>query len=200
MKKFTIAMLAAAIAFAGTALAQDKGAAPQMSKEQQEMMAAMQRMGEVRPEHKQLAYFVGDWKATSTLWMDPKAPPQKSEGTSHSEAIFGGRYIETRHEGDMMGQPFSGRGFLGFDNLEGKFFSTWMDSMSTGIWIAYGTYDKAKNSYTFNGKMDDAMKPGRKIDVRAVARVVDPTHYVFEWYEMRDGKEVKTMQIDYSKA
>ena len=69
------------------ASAQDN-ATPPPSKEQKETMAAFERMSAVRPEHKQLGYFVGDWKATTTMWMDPKAP-QTSEGKSHAEATLG---------------------------------------------------------------------------------------------------------------
>jgi len=196
MKKIVIAL--AALACASVACAEDK-AAPPMSKEQQEMMAAMERVGAVRAEHKQLEYFTGNWKAVTTLWMDPKAPPVKSEGTSRNESIFGGRYIELYYDGNMMGQPFSGRGVFGFDNLSGRYFSTWMDSMSTGMWLVYGTYDKAANTYTFKGSMDDPMKAGAKVPIRQVVRVVDPSHYVFEWNETRGGKEAKTMQVDYTK-
>ena len=198
MKTMLTAALGAAIALTGLASAQDS-VAPKMSKEQQDMMAAMERMGAVRPEHKQLEYFVGDWKTATTMWMDPKAPPQQSGGKAHAVSKFGGRYVETTYEGDMMGQKFSGEGVLGYDNLGGKFFNTWMDSMSTGFWLAYGSYDKATNSYTFQGKMDDAMVPGTKVAVREVVRVVDPSHYTFEWYETHKGKEAKTMQIEYSK-
>lgn len=200
MKTLAIASLVAALALSSAASAEEKAAAPAMSKEQQEMMAAFERMGAVRPEHKQLDYFVGDWKATTTMWMDPKAPPQKSEGKSHAEQVMGGRYVEVRHEGDMNGQKFEGRGVVGYDNIGGRYFSTWMDSMSTGFWLAYGTYDKASNSYTFKGSMDDPMKAGTKVSVREVMRVVDPKHYVFEWYETRGGgKEAKTMQVEYTK-
>lgn len=198
MKTKLFATFAFACAIVGPAAAED-AAQPKMSKEQQEMADAYERMGAVRAEHKQLEYFVGDWKTKNTMWMDPKAPPQESHGTSHSEATFGGRYIETKFDGDMMGQPFSGRGVMGYDNLGGKFFSTWYDSMSTGFWLAYGSYDKASNSYTYHGSMDDPMAPKTKVAVRAVVHVVDPTHYTFEWYETHKGKESKTMQIEYTK-
>ena len=81
------------------------------------MMDAMQRMGEVRAEHKQLDYFVGDWSATTTMWMDPKAPPQKSSGKVHTQAIFGGRYIEVDMEGAMNDATYHGRGYMGYDNI-----------------------------------------------------------------------------------
>jgi len=219
MKTIRISILATALALAcAAAYAQDKkaaappsktppatekaapaAAAPAMSKEQKEMMDAMQRMGEVRPEHKQLDYFVGDWSATTTMWMDPKAPPQKTEGKAHSESLYGGRYVKMHYDGTFQGEAMAGEGLFGFDNLKGKFFNTWIDSGSTGAWLAWGTYDAASKSYTFHGEMDDPMKAGAKIPVREVVKVTDPTHYVFEWHETRGGKEAKTMQIDYTK-
>ncbi|GAA0711049.1 DUF1579 domain-containing protein [Dokdonella soli] len=198
MKTLQIAIVFALAVFGGSAFAQDK-AAPAPSKEQQAMMAAFERMGAVRPEHKQLDYFVGDWNTKTTMWMDPKAPPQSSEGKVHCEAVFGGRYVESKYDGSMMGQPFSGRGVLGFDNLGERYFNTWIDSMSTGFWLAYGHHDKATNTYAFRGEMDDPMQPKTKVAVREVIHIVDPTHYTFEWYETHKGKEAKTMQIEYTK-
>jgi len=80
-----------ALALSFGASAADKASAPQPTKEQQEMMAAYQRMAEVRQEHRQLDYFVGDWTSSTTMWMDSKTPPQKSAGKVHTQAIFGGR-------------------------------------------------------------------------------------------------------------
>jgi hypothetical protein len=209
MKTMQISILSAVLALAcAVAPAQDKKAtpppapekaAPAMSKEQKTMMDAMRRMGEVRAEHKQLDYFVGDWSATTTMWMDPKAPPQKTEGKTHTESLYGGRYIEMHYQGTYEGQAFTGEGFMGFDNLKGKFFNTWVDSMSTGFWLAWGSYDAAAKTYTFHGEMDDPMKAGAKTAVRQLVHVVDPGHYTFEWYETHAGKEAKTLQIDYSK-
>src|SRR4051812_44959917 len=94
----TTVLNAAVMLSCAAAFAEDTKPAP-MRKEQDAMMQAMQRMGEIRPEHKQLAYFIGDWKTTTTMWMDPKAAPQTSEGKSHGAALYEGRYIETHHEG-----------------------------------------------------------------------------------------------------
>jgi hypothetical protein len=198
MKTITT-VLALALATACGTLAAQEPASAGMTKEQQAMADAFMRMGAVRAEHERLAYFVGDWTTKNTMWMDPKAPPQTSAGTSHSEAVMGGRYIETRFEGEMQGQPFTGRGVMGFDNLAGTYFDTWYDSMSTGLFVAHGRYDAATNTYTFTGTMDDPMAPKTKVPIRAVVRIADATHYAFEWYEKRGGKEQKTMQIDYTK-
>jgi hypothetical protein len=197
MKAIHVLTLAAALAATAANAAESKQ--PAMSKQQQAMMEAMQKAAEVRPEHKQLDYFVGDWSTTTTMASDGKSPPQKSEGKAHNEAIFGGRYQRMTFDGTYEGQPFKGEGFLGFDNMKGKFLNTWIDSMSTSFWLAYGTYDAATKTYTFRGDMADYAKPGAKMSVRQVVHIVDPTHYTFEWYEMHGGKEAKMMQIDYTK-
>lgn len=191
--------LAGALVAVGVCSAADDAKQPAMSKEQTAMMDAMQRAGEVRAEHKQLGYFVGDWDVTTSMFMDPKAPPQKSEGKAHIESLFGGRYIRTKFEGNYAGQTFNGEGLMGFDNTTGKFFNTWIDSGSTGISLAWGAYDAASKSYTFRTEMDDHMKPGTKSPVREVVHIVDATHYTFGWYETHAGKEAKTMEIAYSK-
>jgi hypothetical protein len=44
------------------------------------------------------------------------------------------------------------------------------------------------------------MKAGAKIPVREVIRIVDKDNHVMEWYETRDGKEQKTMEIVYTRV
>ena len=191
--------LAGALAIACAAPAAEDSKQPAMSKDQKAMMDAMQRAGEVRPEHKQLEAFVGDWNVTTSMFMDPKAPPQKSEGKAHNEIIFGGRYLKVNFQGTYEGQTFNGEGYMGFDNTSGKFFNTWIDSMSTNFSLSWGSYDAATKSYTFRSEMDNPVKPGTKFPVRSVIHVVDATHYTFDWYETHGGKEARMMQIEYVK-
>jgi hypothetical protein len=180
-------------------LAQDPKAVPELTPEQKAMMEAFQKMGEIRAEHKQLAWFNGKWTTQTTMWMDPSAPPEKSTGTAAFTPVWDGRYVHMTHEGSAMGQAFHGQGFMGFDNLKGKYFTSWMDSMSTGLWTALGTYDAATKTYTYVGRMEDPMQPTTIVPIRAVSRIVDDQHFAFEWHETRDGKETKTMQIDYAR-
>lgn len=199
IRAFHVLTLAGALAIGCAAAKAEESKQPAMSKEQQAMMQAMQKAAEVRPEHKQLEYFVGNWNTTTTMESDGKSPPMKSEGKSHSETIFGGRYVRMMFDGTFEGQPFKGEGFMGFDNIKGKFLNTWIDSVSTGYWLAYGTYDAASKTYTFHGDMPDYAKPEAKMAVRQVMHIVDANHYTFEWYETHSGKEIKVLQIDYSK-
>ncbi|WP_257387816.1 DUF1579 domain-containing protein [Tahibacter caeni] len=204
MNRFTaVAVSALTVLAAGAAQAEDKKpaaeAAPAMTAEQQAQMAAFEKASTPRAEHQQLAYFVGSWTAKTKVWMDPGAPPQESDGTSKGAAIYGGRYVAITYDGSFMGQPFTGQGLFGFDNLRGKFFNTWTDSMSTSFWLAWGDHDKATNAWTFDGEMPDMMQPATMVKVRQVVRIHDQSRYTFDWYETRGGKEAHTMTIEYRR-
>lgn len=200
MKRIQLtAALTACLLFTPLALAQDN--APTMSVEQQAMMQAWQKASTPGAQHQQLAeQFAGTWSTRQTMWMDPSAPPMSETGKSVNTPVFGGRQLRMDFTGQFMGQPFEGMGYTGYDNITGKYLGSWMDNMSTGQFLAAGDYDPATRTYTYRGEMPDPMKPGTMIPVREVVRVVDNDHHVMEWYEVRDGKERKSMQIEYTRA
>ncbi len=200
MNRFTAIAMSALMTAAGAAAAEEKKAeAPPMTAEQQAQMAAFEKASTPGPQHAQLAYFAGSWTAKTQVWMEPGAAPMESTGTSKGEVTYGGRYVSMTYAGTFWGQPFNGTGLLGYDNVRGKFFNTWVDSMTTSFWLAWGEYDKASNAWTFLGEMPDMMKPSTMIKVRQVMRIYDQNHYGFDWYEFRDGKETRTMNIDYRR-
>ncbi|HVI60519.1 MAG TPA: DUF1579 domain-containing protein [Luteimonas sp.] len=196
--------LACALLCAAAASAQDTKeaeASPAMSPEQQAMMEAWQKAGAVGPQHAQLAeHFAGNWNTKQTMWMDPSQPPMVETGKSVDTAVLEGRQIQTQFKGQVMGQPFTGIGFTGYDNVRGKYTSTWTDSMSTGVMVSDGEYDPATKTYTFRGQMADPTKQGALIPIRETIRIVDADHHVMEMFEPHDGKEVRTMQIEYTRA
>ena len=60
---------------------------------------------------------------------------------------LGGRFLEERVQSSFMGQPFSGIGYTGYDNVKKKYVSTWMDNMGTMIMVMEGTPDPAGKVY-----------------------------------------------------
>lgn len=201
----TGAALALSIALALPLAAQDTGTqdkgAEGMPPEMKAMMEAWQKASTPGPQHKQLAeHFVGTWNTKQTMWMDPSAPPMTETGKAVSTAIMGGRHIRMDFTSQWMGQPFEGVALTGYDNVRGKYVGHWIDNMSTGQFLAEGDYDAAANTYTFHGEMPDPMRPGKTTKVREVIRIVDADHHVMEWYESHDGKERKSMVIEYARV
>jgi hypothetical protein len=162
------------------------------------MMEAMMKAATPGAEHKMLDGMVGTWNTKLTMWMMPGADPISGEGISESKWIFGGRYVEQRFKGSMMGMPFEGLGHTGYDNVKKQYFGTWMDSMGTGIMVSTGKMG-ADGKMTFIGTMADPMT-GEDAPLEQRITVIDADHSKFEmWTPGPDGKMFRMMEIAYSR-
>lgn len=165
----------------------------------EEMEQAFQKANKTGAEHAALKDLVGTWNAQVKWWMDPSGKPQISKGKSVNRAILGGKFIREDYSGSMMGRPFEGVGYLGYDNVAQNYTSYWIDSMSTASMIGTGTYDSKARAWAFNNEMSCPIL-NDKIKMRSVSRVVDKNHFVFEMFGPGpDGKEYKNLEITYSK-
>ena len=100
-------------------------------------------------------------------------------------------------DGKMKEMMFKGMAIEGYDNVKKKFVAAWMDNMGTGIMTMQGDYDPASKTLTYAGEVEPF--PGMKQTIREALKITDKDHMFLEWYEPRDGKEVKTMEINYTR-
>ncbi len=187
-------------------LSQDKEKKEDKKPSEADMMAMMMELSKPGENHKLLEGTVGTWTYSVKWWMSPEAAPSESTGTSVARAVMGGRYVITDHtgkmqmpgaDGKMMDMEFKGMAVEGYDNAKKKFVSSWIDNMGTGIMNSEGTYDPAAKTFTYNAEYE--MMPGVKTKVRQVIKVTDKDHRTMEFYEDRGGKDVKTMEINYTR-
>ena len=199
--KATRKLAVAAITFALALPLSAQEGAPKMPPEQHAMMEVWQKISTPGPQHKQLAeHLAGTWTTKQTVWMDPSAPPMTETGKATITPIFGGRQLRMDFTGSFMGQPFEGVGYNGYDINAGKYINSWTDSGSTAVMNATGDYDAASKTYTFSGSMPDMKKVGGVAIGRHTLRVVDADHLLMEMFENKDGKEVRTMQMEYARV
>ena len=177
-------------------LAQD--APPKMSPEEAAMMAAYQKAGALGDVHAKLAKMAGTYDMSIRSWNSPGAQPTVDTGTATRTMALGGRVLVEDVKSQMHGQPFTGHGMHGYDNVSGKHWSTWNDSMSTGLMVSEGTCD-GQGACTFTGSWNDPITKG-KINARMTSKWTSPTVEVFEMFAPGpDGKESKMMEITYTK-
>jgi hypothetical protein len=180
------------------AVAQQGGGTPEMTPEQKAEMEAYMKAGAPGEPHKKLASGAGTYDLLITSWTDAAAPPVVEKGTAVRTVDLDGRIVVERMQSTMMGMPFTGQGMTGYDNVSGKYWSTWNDSMSTGIFVSEGTCD-AMHTCTFTGSWNDPIKKG-PVTARMISRATGPTTEVFEMYGPgKDGKEMKMMEITYTR-
>lgn len=177
----------------------DHGDQADMSEE--EMMKAWMAMNATGANHGHLKAMEGTWTTATKWWMSPDAPPSASTGKSVKKLIMGGRFLMEEHNGNMgPDMPFTGIGYTGFDNATQKYQATWMDSMSTGLFMATGTCDASGKSFEYRGEQMCCMTKQMK-KYRNVVKVINNDKHVFEMYESTGGApEFKTLEITYTRG
>ncbi len=178
-----------ALAAAGAAMAQEGQSAD---------MQKVMEMIQPGPEHKMLTRMVGKWNAVGKMWMDPAAPPIESQGTMEYAAVLEGRYFQGLYLGNWMGMPFEGRSVDGFDRFAKEYFSYWYDNMGTGMMAMRGTASADGKVVTMKGTAFDPMV-GAEASFKTVTTWMDDNTIQYEMYSLKDGKEIKSMEMIYTR-
>ena len=185
-----------ALLIAGIILAVLAPAPAQDMKEQQEQQKAMEaymKAAAVAENHRFLAKYAGDWDVDVTYWTAPGAPPTKSAAAFKGASRLGGRYVMMDFSGFMMGQPFEGIWLVGFDNLEQKYNTLWIDNTSTSFFITKGT--REGNVISESGSWPDPVS-GRTMQVKARTTWVSNDEFRYEpSMVLADGSEHKGMEF-----
>ena len=191
-------VIAAMVIASVTATAQDK----QANADKNAMMQKILEASTPGQAHKLLDGFVGTWDATTSIWMEgPDKPPAVSKGTTTFRWILGGRFLQEEATGEMMGQPYSGLGIIGYDNMNKKYTIVWVDNSSTATFTADGTADQGNKVFTFYGKMDEPITGEHGKTVKYVMRLAGKDNHVFEIYDLsRPDPNSRMVEISYTRA
>jgi hypothetical protein len=199
MKRVLGVALVALALLPALAIAQE-GKAPEMDSATAAMLAEWEKYATPGPEHARMAKEVGNWDVLTRMWMDPSQPPTESKGSCVVTTILGGRFLRSDYKGDMMGMPFEGVAFSGYDNHKKEYVSTWMDNMGTMIMVFTGSCKADGSECTFTTSFDDPIMKTPK-SVREVCRYTSADSWTMDWYETVPGQpERKTMEIIHTRV
>lgn len=189
----SIRIMVVALAW-GVALAAPPAArAQEMSAEEMAAMAAV-----VAPDenHALLESFAGSWNHAIQFYPAPGAEPMDMTATSVAELSMGGRYMVTDFDGNFAGAPFEGRETMGYDKVKEQYFSLWVDNMSTGPMVSWGTYDPATKTLSMEGTFADPMSGQLEKKIRNTTQFLDDGSVHYEnWGPGPDGEYYRTMVI-----
>jgi hypothetical protein len=170
------------------------GIAQEPQQDQQAMMEAYMKLMAPNEHHAYFKNFVGEWDVTSTAWMMPGAEPVVSKSTSKAELILGGRFLKMVFKGTMFGQPFEGIQIVGFDTVQKKYISFWIDNSSTGFYFLSGPPGESEKVRVETGEWPDPMT-GEKMKVRDVTKLISKDEFIYELYmTAADGSEFKSLE------
>jgi hypothetical protein len=196
-----VLILVLTLAVSNESFSQEKKKSATKMPSEEQMMKRWTEFMTPGQQHKMLEESVGTWDAEVQMWMKgPSGDPMISKGTSENKMVLGGRYLQQDVTAEMMGQPFTGTGFTGYDNFKKKFVSFWIDNMGTGMSTMDGVLDKGGKSVTMWGKMDEPATGEKDKKVKYVTRFVDKDTQIFETYDVTSfGDKKPTMVITYKR-
>jgi hypothetical protein len=150
-----------------------------------------------------LAPLSGTWYYTATVWTAPDVKPQQSMGTITNEMILDSRFLSSSEDGALnIGgheMPVRGQKLIGYDNAQKSFTSVRVDTLSTGMMIGSGTFDKKDKAIKETGKFTNPIN-GAGEKFRSELRFMDADHYSRTIFTTgKSGKESKLMEFEYSR-
>jgi hypothetical protein len=151
-----------------------------------------------------LAQLAGDWYYTAAFWAAPGAEPQRTEGMIKNEMILEDRFLSSTVLGSLnIGghlMPTKGQGLLGYDNAKKSFTSVWVDTLTTGMMIGAGQYDKKDNAIKETGRFTNPLT-GTEEGFRSELQFTGPEKYKRTIFTIdKSGRETKLMEFDYGKS
>lgn len=159
--------------------------------------AAMERMMKASTpgeQHKLLECMTGEWEGTVKFWMTPGTEPMVSTGSVTREWNLGGRFLFEHVTAHSDMGPFEAYGAIGYNTLENRYESAWLEDYATYMTFMTGTYDAGKKVFTFTGECLNPMT-GKREKQRHTVDVSNPTRHVMAGYGPGpDGKEFKNFE------
>ena len=165
--------------------------------------SAVAQTFEPAKEHELLKKDVGTWKASLKIWMgqegkaDPTAEPMESDGEEVNRMI-GEFWSVSTFKGEFAGMPFEGQGVTGYDPKLKKYVGSWIDSVTPFSMHMLGTYDEKTKTLT-SSSVGVGMD-GEEVKGKSELVYIDADHRRLTMYELSDGKEVKSMEINYVRV
>ncbi len=192
-------LLTAATLGSAFTFAQDKPESKEVDPKMAEMMKKAEAASTPGAAHKALEPLVGEWSAEVKSWMAPGAPPTVSKGKSKATWIMDGRYLQEEFHGEFMGKPFRGMSLMGYDNMEKKYNSVWIDNMSTIMVKTEGKAGEGGKVITLTGEYACPMTGDLHKPTRQVIRILSNDRHIFEMHDPSKGENSKEMEIVYTR-
>lgn len=112
------------------------------------------KMPEPGAQHAKILEGVGTWDVDCKHFMDPSQPPLQSKAVDVVEPL-GGFWTVSKFTGDVMGMPFHGIAQTGYSQIAKKYVMTWIDSMSSHVFMMEGDFDASGKKLTVSGPGPD---------------------------------------------
>ena len=148
-------------------------------------------------EHnKALEYFIGDWDVEMKLTMKmegmPPIPP--TTGSATYKWAIEGRWLQQEVKGTIMGRPYHGTGFHGYDPMTMNHITAWISNADCQLNLTTGvTVDPEGKVQAQYGRMNEWMTGEVNKPLKVVTTKVSDDKFTMSVWDLGiggDGREV----------
>ena len=143
-------------------------------------------------QHESLKKWTGTWDATAKTYFPGQPAAVESKGL-WSCKMMGGFWNLCDLQSEMMGKPFLGHEFQGYDTHRKKFISMWIDTSADSQMQMEGTASADGKTVTMWGKGYNMA--GVMSSFKTVGSWFDDDHYSWKMWELPKGKGAKPVLI-----
>jgi len=176
--------------------------APQADQKEQmaEMMKKAVQFTRPGENHKVLERFVGKWNTEMRFFRGGKAgAPEK--GSAEFSWLMPGRWLQTRAQTSMGGQPAEFFYLMGYDSFKMSFVTTTVSSMDTAMLRFEGDLTQDGKALISYGTLDEYLTGEHDKMVKSVWRFVDADTLLLEVHDLPIGEvDTKVFEIKYTRA
>lgn len=138
---------------------------------------SMPQLPQPTEHHAWLAQFSGDWVSEVELRC---SPGQTMETTGRERIrMFGGFWMVSESTSDSKEMPFSSIFSVGYDPAKERYIGTWIDTMTSRLWIYEGYVNEKGNILTLLAEGSCPTNPSKTRQYRERIEIVDRDHKIF---------------------
>ncbi len=199
MKTFSrgLCLLAMSACLANPVFAENTGKTP--PKNEATMAKALEIAMTPGEGQKKLAPMVGTFDVRIRTWVTPSGTAVESKASMVSTWVLDGRYVQSMLVGQVGGAPFSGIGYIGYDNTAKMYQTAWMDNGSTGMIWYTGNFDGSGKAATMKATIPNPLttKPS-PVELR-LSIAANGDHVTELWGLGQGTKLTRLMELRYTK-
>ena len=120
--------------------------------------------------------------------------------SSSHRMILGGRFLELKQKGKMMGMDYESIYTIGFNTIDHSFSMTTITNMGTGTLALQGKWNEETKTATLYGQITSPVSK-KTINVKQTVTFLDDNTLLIESFDKEgDSPEKKTVQYKFSRT
>lgn len=147
--------------------------------------------------HELLKRYTGKWDMEISMWVKP-GQPQVVKVHSTNNMELGGRFLQLKQNGTLLGMPYESATTIGYNTASEKVELTSVSNMGTGLLYLSGTWDKNTRKAVLSGQMANPTG-GDNIQVRQVITFASGFLLIENFDKNGSAPERKSMQYKFTR-